>query len=104
MTFIISVVAIVAQVFVYRKMGYEGWEAIVPFYNMYVLCNELWGDGWKFLFFLIPFYNIYLMFKLYIDLAAAFDKSAGFGVGLVFLSPIFLCILAFSPDCEYVRP
>lgn len=98
---IISIVVIVANVFIYRKMGYEGWEAIIPFYNIYILCRELWGNGWKCLLFLIPFYNIYLLFKFYIDLAHSFNQSTGFGLGLVFLSPIFACILAFSPDIEY---
>lgn len=102
LSFLWSIASIVASVFVYRKMGKEGWEAIIPFYNLYVLCEELWGNGWKFLLFLIPFYNIYLLFKIYIDLAHAFNKETVFGVGMVFLAPIFLCILAFDPNCEYV--
>lgn len=81
---------------IFQKMGYEGWEGIIPFYNLYILFQELYGDGWRFLLIFIPFYNIYIFIKMYIDLAHAFHKSTGFGVGAVFFPEIFLCILAFG--------
>lgn len=98
---LIGIVVLVANVFIYRKMGYEGWEAIIPFYNLYILFKEIMGDGWKFLLLFIPIYNIYLTFVLYINLAHAFGQSTGFGVGLVLLSPVFTCILAFDSNCQY---
>ena len=104
MGIIISIVMIVANFFVYSKMGLPGWKTIIPIYNLYVLCDKVWGNGWKFILFLIPLYNIYLAFVLYIDLAHAFGQSTGFGLGLVFLNPIFICILAFSSKCEYSFP
>lgn len=84
----------------FQKMGHEGWEGIIPFYNTYILFQELYGNGWKFLFLLIPIYNIYVMFKLYIDLAHAFHKSTGFGVGLTLLPFVFSLLLAFG-DAVY---
>ena len=45
--------------------------------------------------------NIYLGIKVKLDLAKAFGKSAGFGVGLIFLPPVFLAMLAFG-DAQYV--
>jgi hypothetical protein len=98
---IVTIVLAVAYWRVYQKMGREGWEGIIPFYNSYVLFEELYGNGWKFLLLLIPFYNIYVVFKCSIDLADSFHKSAGFGVGLALLAPIFWCILAFS-DAYYL--
>lgn len=80
----------------YQKMGRQGWEGVVPFYNIYVLFEELYGSGWRCLLLLIPFYNIYLIFKLYIDLAHAFNQSTGFGVGLTLLNPIFSLLLGFG--------
>lgn len=79
-----------------KKMGREGWEGIVPFYNTYIICEILYGNGWKFLFILIPFYNIYFLFKYTIDLAKRFNLSAGFGVGLALLPFIFFPILGFG--------
>lgn len=99
---LISILVLVANVFIYRKMGYDGWEAIVPFYNLYILFQEIMGNGWKFLLLFIPFYNIYLTFVLYINLAHAFGQGTGFGVGLVLLSPVFSCILAFDSNCQYI--
>lgn len=94
--FLISVFACVCNWRLYQKMGREGWEGIVPLYNTYVLFQELYGNGWKFLLLLIPLYNIYLFIKMEIDLAHAFNKGTGFGIGLVFLNTIFLAILAFG--------
>lgn len=38
----------------------------------------------------------------YVKLAKAFGQSGGFACGLIFLAPIFFCILAFSKDIFYV--
>ncbi|MBQ4157850.1 MAG: hypothetical protein IJD86_06880 [Clostridia bacterium] len=103
MSYVIAALQIIATWFVYLKMGLGGWEAIVPFYSNYVLFKSLYGNGWKMLLLLIPFYNIYVMIKADIDLAHAFGKSTGFGVGLFFLGPIFLCILAFDKNTSYQK-
>lgn len=97
------IVGLVAQWWIFKKMGREGWEGVLPLYNLYVLFEVLYGKGWKFLLFLIPLYNIYLLFKVDIELAHRFGRTSGFGVGLVFLTPIFKCILAFS-DSQYNDP
>lgn len=97
----ISVLVIVAMWKLFVKAGKPGWTAIVPFYNMYTAFDMVYGNGLKFLFLLIPFYNIYVGIKFYIDFAKVFGKSAGFGIGLIFLSPIFMCVLAFS-DARYL--
>ena len=97
-----TIISYVANWFIFKKMGRKGWEGIVPIYNLYVLFEELYGNGWRMLTLLIPFYNIYVIFKLYIDLAHKFGQSTAFGWGLIFLNPIFMCILAFSGtiQCE----
>ena len=61
---------------IFRKMGRKGWEAIVPYYNVYVLFKVLYGNGWQMLLLLIPFYNIYVAFKLNFDLAYALAGAA----------------------------
>lgn len=81
----------------FQKMGRQGWEGIVPLYNLYVLFEELYGSGWGCLKLLIPFYNIYVIIRLYLDLSYAFNQSTGFGWGLILLNPIFSLILGFGP-------
>ena len=96
MEFIISIFSLVVMWRLFQKMGRKGWEGIIPFYSTYVMFDVLYGNGWKMLLLLIPIYNIYLLFKTYIDLSKEFNQGVGFGIGLVFLFPIFGAILAFG--------
>lgn len=93
---ICTILTLVASWMVFKKMGRQGWEGIVPIYSTYVLCQELYGNGWKFLLLLIPLYNIYFVIKMEIDLAKAFNQGTGFGIGLLLLPFIFQMILGFG--------
>ena len=93
---LVTILSLAASWRIYQKMGRKGWEGIVPFYNAYVLFEELYGNGWRMLLMLIPIYNIYLTFRVNIDLAAEFHQGVGFGVGMTLLYPVFACILAFG--------
>lgn len=42
---IATILSLVGSWMVYKKMGRQGWEGIVPIYNTYVLCQELYGNG-----------------------------------------------------------
>ena len=95
-----TILSLVAMWMIFKKMGREGWEGIIPIYNLYVLCEELYDNGWKFLLVFIPLFNIYFAIKLYIDLAKAFGKGVGFGIGMLFLPFIFQLLLAFG-DAQY---
>jgi len=97
----IAVLGIVAMWKIFEKAGEPGWAAIIPFYNLYVLFKITWGNGWKFLFLLIPIANFVFLIITMVKLAKAFGKSGGFAVGLIFLSVIFYCILAFG-DAQYI--
>lgn len=88
---------------VFKKAGRKGWEAIIPIYNIIVMLQIAELPTWYIVLFLIPFANIYAVFKTYIELAHKFNKSSGFGVGLVFLTPIFFAILAFEKNNEYAK-
>ena len=102
----ILVLTIIAMWKIFEKAGEPGWAAIIPFYNLYVLFKITWGNGWKFLFLLIPIANIVFAIITMVKLAKAFGKNtcnqngiespSGFAVGLIFLSVIFYCILAFD--------
>ncbi len=93
---------------VFQKAGKPGWAAIVPIYNLWVLTEITWGNGiWFLCYFasMIPVVGaiVVMVFGIitYIKLAKAFGKSGGFGVGLYFLNPIFMSILAFGKS-EYI--
>lgn len=96
-TMIVAVVTIVAMWKLFTKAGRPGWAALIPIYNTYTLFDIVYpGHGIKFLLMLIPFVNIYIGIKCYIDLAKAFGKSGAYALGLIFLNPIFMCILGFD--------
>lgn len=42
---IAAILSMAGSWMVYKKMGRQGWEGIVPIYNTYVLCQELYGNG-----------------------------------------------------------
>ena len=69
-----TIVSLVASWMIYKKMGREGWEGIIPIYSTYVLCQELYGNGWKCLLLLIP-PHIFKCFLLKIQGFPAFSIS-----------------------------
>ncbi len=104
---LISLVLIVFYVFVmwrvYTKAGKPGWACIVPFYNIVVLLEIVGRPIWWILLYLIPGVNLVILIIVYLDLAKVFGKSSGFALGMIFLSFIFLPILAFGP-ARYLGP
>jgi hypothetical protein len=78
------------------KAGLPGWGAIVPFYNIYLLCKLARRPGWWVLLYLIPCVGIVVAFILSIDIARNFGKGTAFGIGLALLSFIFFPILGFG--------
>lgn len=98
--YLIEAVILASDWMIFKKMGHEGWEGIIPVYNLYILSGELYGKPWKFLLFLVPIYNFYFIFKFSIDLAHSFGKSTAFGFGLVLLAPFFYLYLGFG-DSQY---
>jgi len=97
------VVYLVAAWIVYTKAGEEGWKALIPIYNVWVLLKIVGRPGWWLLLFLIPFVNFVIWIIVSIDLAKSFGKGTGFALGLIFLAPIFYMILAFG-DATYRGP
>ncbi|MDF3058602.1 MAG: signal peptidase [Rariglobus sp.] len=94
-------VLIIAAIWkVFTKAGQPGWAAIIPFYNLYVLLKVAGRPGWWLLLFLIPIVNVVMAIIVAIDVAKAFGKGTGFGVGLAFLGVIFYPILGFG-DATY---
>lgn len=95
---------VVEQWLVFKKAGKEGWEAIIPVYNNIVLIEIVGLPMWYIALLFVPFANIYALVMIYLELAKRFNKDTGFGLGLVFLTPIFLGILAFDKKCVYTKP
>lgn len=101
MAFIVFYLACMWKIF--TKAGKPGWAAIIPIYNTLVQLEILGRPWWWLLLMFIPVVNFVISIIIIFDLAKVFGKSTGFGFGLLFLSFIFIPILAFS-DAKYVGP
>ena len=122
----LAVFEIVCMWKLFEKAGEPGWKCLIPIYNAYIFMKICWEGKYfwiMFLLLLVPAVAVglmvggqsnalagvagFLMFAAYIavgvigiislvKLAKRFGKSGAFAVGLIFLEPIFIAILAFD--------
>lgn len=93
-----SLIAIISMWKIFKKAGKNGWEAIVPIYNVITLLqivgiNPIWFIGLG-----VPVLNIIITIVAYLRLTQGFGKNAGFVAGLILLPIVFLPMLAFGKD------
>jgi len=94
---------IVAGWKIFAKAGEPGWGVFVPIYNLYLICKISGRPEWWLILFFIPVVNIVIGLIIAMDVAKAFSKSSGFGIGLWLLSFIFVPILGFG-SAQYTQP
>jgi uncharacterized membrane protein YoaK (UPF0700 family) len=88
---------------IYVKAGQEGWAAIIPIYNTYILLKIVGKPWWWLLLMLIPLVNLILIIWAYNMLSKSFGKDEGFTVGLLLLGIVFFPILGYG-DAKYLGP
>jgi hypothetical protein len=99
------VVLVIASLWtVFKKAGHPGWAAIVPIYNAYILLKIAGRPAWWLILFFIPLVNLIVAIMVGIDVAKAFGRGVGFGLGLSLLGIIFYPILAFGSDTYQGKP
>lgn len=96
----IVVFVIAAYWKVYEKAGQPGWACIIPIYNIIVLLDIVKKPWWWLLLMLIPFVNIVIAIMVMHRLSRSFGHDAGFTIGLILLSFVFIPILGFGKS-EY---
>jgi hypothetical protein len=103
LSFAVMILFIVSLWVVFTKAGKPGWASIVPVYNIIVMLEIAGKPVWWILLFLIPVVDfVFLIWALNV-FVKSYGKGVGFTIGMLFLSPIFLPILAFG-DAKYVGP
>ena len=103
MLFSLAVAAFIAVCLwlIFKKAGKNGWEAIVPIYNMIVMMQITELPVWYIVLFFIPVANIFVAYKVARGLAEKFGSDDGFWI-LLFLLPIVgYPILAFDKKRVY---
>ena len=100
---VLAVASILGMWQVFEKAGEPGWGAIIPIYNAYLLCKIAGRPVWWVILAIIPIVNlvwVVLGLLISLDIARAFGKSDGFGLGLWLLGFVFYPLLGFS-DARY---
>jgi hypothetical protein len=95
---LIYVLVVAGWWMIFQKAGEEGWKAIIPIWNIIVVLKIVGREWWWIILMLIPFVNLIVFIIVMLDLAKSFGRGTGFGIGLVFLAPIFALILGFGGD------
>ena len=123
------VLLVIAQWKMFKKMGEPGWKAIIPFYNSYILYKRTWAtkifwivlaigivagicnsvalnnpDGaaiWSALYSILTLAAFVFGVIANHKISKSFGHGAGFTVGLVLLTPIFMLILGFGSS-QYI--
>jgi hypothetical protein len=98
-----GIISIIGLWQIFKKAGKPGWAAIIPIYNIIVLLEIVGKPLWWFLLLLVPCVNFIFIPWVINMLSKSFGKGIGFTLGLIFLGPIFTCILGFG-DAVYLGP
>lgn len=121
----VLVLQIVGQWKMFKKAGKKGWEAIIPYYNTWVLIEISECKWWFFLIYIgsimltntinindyaVFNYFIYILFGVIVNyvvmyfinynIAKKFNKDVGFAIGLTLLPYVFYPILGLGKS-EY---
>jgi hypothetical protein len=99
---VVTVFYLACEWIIFSKAGKPGWAIIIPIYSTIVFLNIIGRSGWWILILLVPFVNIVFLLIFIHELSKAFGHGFGFTLGLIFLSFIFIPILAFGSS-RYVR-
>ena len=100
---IVGIIQIISLWKIFEKAGEQGWKAIIPIYNLYILLKIVGKPGWWLILFFIPLVNLVFVIWTYNMLSKSFGKDEAYTVGLVLLSFIFLPLLAFG-NAKYLGP
>ncbi|MBQ8682017.1 MAG: zinc ribbon domain-containing protein [Bacilli bacterium] len=100
----------------FEKAGRNGWEAIIPFYNTWVLA-EISGMAWWYALIII-FSNLGVLgsedlglvlslaamvaeFFIFYNLSKKFHRDTGFAILMTFFPFVMIPIMGFSKDFQY---
>jgi len=90
---------------IFEKAGYQGWKAIIPFYNFYVWLKIIHKPVWWYVFILVPFINVFTLLLMVVETLKYFNRQGLAEQALGVLFPfVFLPFIGFSPSERYYQP
>lgn len=97
---VLAIVYIFSLAVIFKKVGQKSLLAFIPIYNVIVLLSVLRIPKWMILLLFIPFINIiglaFMTVLIGYKLGTICRKNVVMKIGLMFLSPIFYPLLAFT--------
>lgn len=100
---IIMIVSVISNWFLFKKAGYDGWKALIPYYNSWILSELSLGNGVYMLITFVPVIGLVFSYYWLYKICVSFGKDIGFTIGYMFLHPVFALILAFDKS-QYIGP
>ena len=80
----------------FTKANIPGVLAIIPFVHLFFLPKVAGKPAWWGVLYLIPVVNIVVAILVSMGISERFNRGIGTTLGLIFLSPIFFCLLGFG--------
>lgn len=80
----------------FNKAGLPGILAFIPIVNLFFIPQVAGKPAWWGILLMIPFVNIIFTILVCLGVAERFGRGIGTVLGLIFLTPIFTCILGFG--------
>lgn len=100
---LLTIVALAGAWRVFEKAGRQGWEAIIPIYNLYVLTVITCQPWWLLVLCVTPVLNLFAMAYLFVRLAERFGQPWPYAIGLLLVPFVFLPLLGFG-EARYTAP
>mgnify|MGYP003575329543 CR=1 FL=1 len=87
----------------FEKAGRKGWEALVPFYNVYIMIKLTGRPSWWLILFFIPVINVIAAIALMLDFAKSFAKF-GFWehAGTIIIPFVMFPLWGFDKNTRYL--
>ena len=98
-------ISVLGMFMIFRKAGYKGWFAFIPFYNFYIWLKIINKPIWWYIFIIIPYINVFTILLMVVETLKCFEKQ-GLGqqtLGIVFPF-IYIPYLGFNKNEVYVHP
>lgn len=88
---------------IFKKAGYKGWEAFVPFYNTYLWVKLVGRPLWWAFVLYVPIAGFFIWLSLLVDIANTHKKTDFKDhAGIVVLAPLFMCLWGFDKTVKFV--
>lgn len=91
---VIGVIVVISWWKIFKKAGKNGWEAIIPIYNLITMIEIIEKPMYYIIFFFIPITQLII----WMALVEKFGKPTSFGVLMFFFPFVCLPMLAFGKD------